>query len=187
MKKFLKKVYFQGEAFICSIMFIIMLAILFEQVVLRFVFHNSNVWSEELARYLFIYIVFLASSYAVLENRPIRIDVATKLWPKPIRKYAEMLGEIILIVFSFMLAYMSFNYIKEFVYGLRVISLGFKSEMWIWWMAIPIGNFLIGVRATISFIERWIIKRPLVTRDEEEKKAETEAEKLEEFLEEVGD
>ena len=37
----------------------IMVIVIAYQVVLRYVFHASNAWSEELARYLFIYDVFI--------------------------------------------------------------------------------------------------------------------------------
>lgn len=167
MKKFLKAVYFEFEGAICAVMFAIMLVILFMQVILRFVFHAPNVWSEELARYLFIYIVYLASSYAVLERRHIRIDGLEKVFPGILRPITAILGDLIWIGFSAFLCVTSAIYVKENVYALHTVSLGLKMEMWPWWMALPIGNGLITIRMIIYFIENWFIKRSLIPRDED--------------------
>ena len=52
------------------------------QVVARYVFNHSLAWSEELARYIFIWQVWLGSAYCVVKNRHIRIDVFTDKLPK---------------------------------------------------------------------------------------------------------
>lgn len=46
----------------------IMVIVIAYQVVLRYVFNASNAWSEELARYLFIYDVFIGSAIALRKN-----------------------------------------------------------------------------------------------------------------------
>ena len=43
----------------------VMVLVMLYQVVLRYVFSNSNSWSEEVTRYLFIFNVMMASAIAV--------------------------------------------------------------------------------------------------------------------------
>ena len=52
-----------------------MVLIMFYQVVMRYVFHNSPAWSEELVRYLFIFNVMMAAAIAVRRNSHLQIDI----------------------------------------------------------------------------------------------------------------
>jgi TRAP-type C4-dicarboxylate transport system permease small subunit len=56
-----------------SLMFSV--ALIFFQVVMRYVFRNSLSWSEELARYIFLWQIWLGASFAVKEHRHLRIEV----------------------------------------------------------------------------------------------------------------
>jgi TRAP-type C4-dicarboxylate transport system permease small subunit len=60
------------EEIICGLLLGIMLLILTYQVVLRFIFNSSNAWSEELARYLFIWFIFIGASYAAQKTAHIK-------------------------------------------------------------------------------------------------------------------
>ena len=51
--------------------------LIFMQVVMRYVFQNSLSWSEELGRYLFIWLTWLSTGYAVRKKRHLRIEVIT--------------------------------------------------------------------------------------------------------------
>lgn len=57
----------------------IMVIVIAYQVVLRYVFNASNAWSEELARYLFIYDVFIGSAIALRKNSHLQVDVFLNL------------------------------------------------------------------------------------------------------------
>jgi len=63
-----------------------MVIVITYQVILRYVFHASNAWSEELARYLFIYDVFIGSAIALRKNSHLQVDVFLNLM-KPKTKY----------------------------------------------------------------------------------------------------
>ncbi len=52
-------------------------------VALRFFFSSSIVVSEELSRFLFIYIVFLGAIVALKENGHIYVDFIAKAFPRP--------------------------------------------------------------------------------------------------------
>ena len=51
------------------------IVIVFAQVICRYVFNNSLTWSEELARTLFVEMIFLAAPLAVLDKRHITVDI----------------------------------------------------------------------------------------------------------------
>lgn len=91
------------EFFIIPLMFL-MSILIFVQVVMRKVFSNSLVWSEELARYMFVWLVYFAVSYTARREKHIRIDAAINLYPKKIRPYIEIFSEIIVLAFSVFIA-----------------------------------------------------------------------------------
>lgn len=95
MKKVLKNLYFHTEEFISVIFITIALALLTTQVVLRFGFSKSYGWIEELSKYLFIWVIYLASSAAILHDTTIRVDIAENIWPKPIRKFVVCFGKFL--------------------------------------------------------------------------------------------
>ena len=47
----------------------------FIQVIMRYIFHNSLSWSEELARYLFLYLIWIGAAYAVKRESHLRIQI----------------------------------------------------------------------------------------------------------------
>ena len=95
----LKKCWDQFEETILVYSYLLVVPLLFMQVVCRYVFNNSLTWSEELARYIFIWQVWLGSSYCVQKNRHIRIDIYTHHLPRNAYQIFETVITIISIVF----------------------------------------------------------------------------------------
>ena len=56
------------ESTLCMILLSTFTIVLFLQVVMRKMFNNSLSWSEELARYLFIWMVFIGISYGAKQD-----------------------------------------------------------------------------------------------------------------------
>ena len=52
------------------------------QVIMRYVMQDSLSWSEELARYVFIWMVNIGISYGVKKNRHISIDFLNTILPE---------------------------------------------------------------------------------------------------------
>ena len=75
--------------FIVPLMFL-MSIIIFVQVVMRYVFHSSLTWSEEMARYLFVWLVYFSVAYTAKKEAHIRIDAAINIYPKKARPYVEI-------------------------------------------------------------------------------------------------
>lgn len=78
--------------------------IIFIQVVCCYVFQNSLTWSEEMARYMFVWLVYFSVSYTARREKHIRIDAAINLYPKKARPYIEILSEVIVLGFAIFIA-----------------------------------------------------------------------------------
>lgn len=100
----MKKIWDNLEEFMIIPLIFAMSIIIFIQVIMRYVFENSLTWSEELARYLFVWLVYFSVSFTARRQKHIRIDAAINLYPKKMRPYIEILSEIIVLAFSIFIA-----------------------------------------------------------------------------------
>lgn len=70
------------------------------QVTMRYFFHTGLTWSEEVARFLFLWLVWLGAAYAAKRGSHLRIEAfVQKLSPKS-RSNVELVALLIWIVFS---------------------------------------------------------------------------------------
>lgn len=60
---------------------VVMVIVIFYQVILRYVFNASNIWSEELARYLMCYSVLLGAAIAVRKYSHLQVDFVINMLP----------------------------------------------------------------------------------------------------------
>lgn len=90
----------------------LMTILIFVQVVMRKVFSNSLSWSEELARYLFIWLIYLGISYGAKIRKHIKIDAGLKLFPKKMRPYIVIVGDIFFFLFAIYIIYTGYKYVS---------------------------------------------------------------------------
>ena len=83
MKKILKFLNDYLEETICIILMSVMTIIIFIQVIMRYVMHNSLSWSEELARYCFIWLIYIGVAYGC-----------------KLMKYITIVGELLVLAFA---------------------------------------------------------------------------------------
>ena len=75
----------------------------FLQVLSRFVFNFSIAWTEEICRYLFVWMVFLGAGVGVLHRKHIAVDIVPNLIPEGLRKYYNVFLDLLVIVFCVLL------------------------------------------------------------------------------------
>lgn len=117
----------------------IMIVVIVYQVILRYVFSASNAWSEELARYLFIYDVMIAAAIATRKNSHLQIDAFINLLkPKTKAIYTITATAVGIVFLVFLLGY-SMILCQA---AADNISAGLKIPMSIPYACMPIGAFL---------------------------------------------
>ena len=123
--------------------FTLMVVCVFSQVLFRYFFKISAPWTEELARFAFIWATFLGAGIAFAEGGHIGVQVVVNRFTSPrgnasIRLFADF----------FCLWLLSMYVVEGFTLSLRLISLGQTSPaipslfMGFVYLAIPIGSFL---------------------------------------------
>lgn len=94
-----------GIRYIVSSLFIIMVSLVFLQVVTRFVINYPISWTEEISRYLMIYIVFLGSALLVRKTAHIAVDFLLEIVNPKAKKKLNLVNLIISMFFFGILLY----------------------------------------------------------------------------------
>lgn len=87
------------EDWIAMLLFWVMALFVFLQFFTRYVMNDSFAWTEELAVYCLIGVVFIGSSMCVRTNRHIQVDVLYRWLPKPVGRVLSTLVDIARIAF----------------------------------------------------------------------------------------
>jgi TRAP-type C4-dicarboxylate transport system permease small subunit len=133
------------EKMVSVVLMSTMTAIMILQVFMRYVLGNSLSWSEEAARYLFIWLIYIAISFGAQEMKHIKIDAALLLFPKRWRPKVLILGDILFLVFCFYICWTAWGIVG------RQIRLGQTSPalhvpMWSLYSAPLVGFGLTAIR-----------------------------------------
>lgn len=102
-----------------------MSALIGMQIFMRYVMGASLSWSEELARYLFIWMTYLGIACAVRQNAHIRVTMLTDLLPERIRLWVPVLTATIFAGFAVFVMYQGWFFVEKiFRFGQKSASLG---------------------------------------------------------------
>ena len=77
--------------------------LIFAQVVLRYLFAVTPVWSEELGRYLLIWAVLAGSAVSVRGARHIRVEFLVELLPAGVRRAWYLLLDLVILALFLLL------------------------------------------------------------------------------------
>lgn len=66
----------------------------------RYVFDIGIAWSDELARMLFVWVVFLGFAVAIRHRGNIGVELLVDRLPRPVRRHVILLQDIVILAFS---------------------------------------------------------------------------------------
>jgi TRAP-type transport system small permease protein len=125
---------------VTSVVSFCMIVIVFVQVIARYVMHDSLSWSEEIARYLLVWTIFLSAGYVLGQGAHIFLDVVFNAFPKKLQKIFRLISNLLLLAFSYVVTQ----------YGIELVQVGMKQKssavgipMSLVYLAIPVGGGLL--------------------------------------------
>jgi len=148
--------------FVVGILMIIMVTAMVYQVILRYIFSNSNIWSEELTRFLFVWVSLIGSFIAVRRNSHLKVEVFIDLMKGNTKRYFSIIIDIAVLAFLIYLLPLSYDLTMSTFVN---ISAGLKVPMAVGYGAIPVGTVLM----ILGMIEQLLLK---ITNTEPVKEAE---------------
>ena len=100
------------EKCLCVALITFMSVVIVVQVFCRYCLGNSLSWSEEVARYAYIWLIYIGISYGVKMDKHICVDAVYALMPKKMQPVYALFGILGFLVFALFAVY----------YGAQVIS-----------------------------------------------------------------
>jgi len=117
----------------------VVVGIVIVEVGLRFLFSSSLIFTEELARYLMVWVVFLGSVIAVRDGAHIRISMLLNRLPQSWQRWATIVAEVLTLAF---LAVTVVEGIRILPKQLSQIPATFDVPLFYFYLAIPVGSLL---------------------------------------------
>jgi len=124
----------------------ITVAVVFLQVFMRYVMGNSLSWSEELARYCSIWLIYIGISYGVKKHRHIKVDAFLSLIKDKRGKLViDIISNLAFLVFAIFVAFRGY-FIIEKLLELGQVSPANQIPIAFIYLAAPFGMGLTAIR-----------------------------------------
>jgi len=135
------------------VMMIVMTLTVIVQVFLRYVFSFSLSWSEEVARYLMIWVAFLGGSLALQKGLHIGVELFLVRVSSKTRRWVSILSKMFILIF---LIYLTIGGIK-ITWAVRdQSSPALLFSMAYAYLSAPVGGFFMALQTIHSLIEDWV-------------------------------
>lgn len=126
---------------LCGTLTVVMVASIFYQVILRYIFHSANSWAEEVARYSMMWITMLISPVGFRRHRHIRVDFVVNKMSLKAQSILAIIIDLLMCVFLFLLGKAGFDMMMNCIaYGQKTPAL--KIPMGIMYSSVAIGATL---------------------------------------------
>jgi TRAP-type C4-dicarboxylate transport system permease small subunit len=127
------------------------------QVVARYVFNSPFTWSEELSRYLFIWLSFLGTWYAWTRREHLGIDAVPQMLPPHLRRVLLWLIEVAVLIFA----------VASMIYGQRILQVSIRQPsavlrvpmFWIY-VSYYVAMTLIAAEILLGWLHNWLHPAP---------------------------
>lgn len=138
--------YDHAEEIILFIMMAIMVIVIFLQVIMRYAFNNSLSWSEELGRYIFIWLSWLGVSIGARYGQHIKIEMLTKRLPFKSMQAMNIISELVVLAICFVLVYYGILLVNQLISFNAMSAPLHISQAW-GYAAVPVGCGLMMIRS----------------------------------------
>ena len=143
----------QVEAAAIVLLVTLLTAVTFAQVATRYVLNNPLIWSEEAARYLFVWVSMIGSALAIREGGHFGLDLLIR----PMPKLKPVLGPLVTLVMAGFLVILLKTGIDETRLAAMQFAMTFQMRMQWAYLALPVGAGLM-----LFHIAVHVIRAPLV-------------------------
>jgi TRAP-type C4-dicarboxylate transport system permease small subunit len=127
------------EAGLLAAMVALITAVTFAQVFTRYVTASPFIWTEEVARYLFVWITLIGAAAGVRLHAHFGLDILRKYAPAPLR---TLLGAVTMLIVAGFLALLLYTGIAETRQAALQLSPALQVRMHWAYLALPVGAAL---------------------------------------------
>ena len=135
---------------IIALQFLLIVTITCTQVIFRYVFNNSLVWSEELVRFLVIWMCMIGAAVSCYDDSHMMIDSFITNLGERIQFVMYTVRQLLIIVFSILASLSSFKLI-EAAWSTKSGALGIS--MGLWRMSGTVGLLLVVIFTIMRYVK----------------------------------
>jgi C4-dicarboxylate transporter DctQ subunit len=117
----------------------IIVAIVTAEVALRYLFSHSMIFTEELSRYLMVWVVFLGSALAIRDGSHIHIQILVKRLGPRMQQNVKLASYALMIAF---LVFITVEGLKILPRQLQQMCITIDISLFYFYLAIPVGSIL---------------------------------------------
>lgn len=148
----MKRIFHRFEEGFLIATLVLMVALIFGQVVGRYVFQTAPSWTEEFARYIHIFQVWIGAGYAVKIRKHIRVTAFVDLFNGTTRKIMDIAATVIWFVLVVLVAVFGTQLVMA-TFQYTQLSPATQIPIWIVYLAVPLGALSMAVRLVQQLVE----------------------------------
>lgn len=133
--------------------------LLFVQIIMRGLFNQSITWSEEMARYLFVWQCWLGIAYSTKKGTQLRINIIHKHLRPAWSRALEIVITLVWMAFSLYLVYRGFE-LTNMITTYGQTSAALRIPMQYCYGAMPVGALLMFIRLVEAFYNQFLRRDP---------------------------
>lgn len=161
------------ESYICQFLLVFFVITLFMQIVLRTIDYNLH-WTEEIARYAFLWFILFGASYATRLSALNRVTMQFSKFPPVVGKTCMLLGDVIWLAFCLVMAYHGYLAVAD------LLEFPYHTPALDWSLAIiylifPASFLLMAIRIIQVNLQRLVMGQEPVDPDQQALEESTQA------------
>ncbi len=115
----------------------------------RYVLRNPFLWTEELARYLMIWMALIAASISLKRREHVGLKLVINRVPQPAKKIIVMITQLFILLFLYYLTREGFSMVER---ALRQRSPALNISMFWPLLSVPVAGLLTGIQLILQMI-----------------------------------
>jgi TRAP-type C4-dicarboxylate transport system permease small subunit len=120
------------------------------QVITRFLLNNPSSYTEEIARFLLIWIGLIGAAYGIGRKIHLAIDVLRQKLPKDKKRIVNFLIHGIVLLFAFTVMIIGGIYLVILTFELRQISAALQLKLGYVYLAVPLSGILMAFYSLVN-------------------------------------
>ncbi len=113
--------HYRFEDWIALAFFWLLAGVIFHQFFTRYALNDSASWTEEIARYLLICVVFVGAAIGVRKNNHVQVDFFYRILPRPLMRLMSTLVDVFRVTFLGYAAWLTWQLMQRI--GGQVMSI----------------------------------------------------------------
>lgn len=144
VKKFID-IYDTIEARVLVASLVVTVFLIFAQIMMRAIINASLSWSEELARYIFIWQIWLGVSLGLRDNKHIAVQILYSYIKGKPSRVLKIVATLLCIYLCFFLAQYGWEMTLN-AYSKNSLSAAMRAPLWVVYLALPFSCSVTGLR-----------------------------------------